>query len=137
MRSLAFVAVLLAATVAAAQDGLIPASPTTGDFIILRLTISPPPGAPPAVSRTGNRIRIDLADPVELIPLPPVTYNIPIGYLPAGNYTWALYDREGQLSPDVPFTVNAGPAAIPSLSAAAALALLAALAALGSLAARS
>jgi hypothetical protein len=125
-------AILLLATVEAGT--LIPPSPTTRDTIVYRIGVDCPGFQLASMTRVGNAITIHLQGPEGCLAILD-TVDVPLGPLPAGNYTIVtnIIDFNGNVDfyEDFAFAVNA--AAVPALSLPQLLALTASLGAAGAL----
>jgi hypothetical protein len=120
---LGMILLLTAAAVSAQvqQVTLIPPSPTTQDFVMLRISTLAL-CSEPAFTRAGNYIRVEVPNTCLLITPPISTFDLTIGYLPSGNYTYEVFESAIATTPEASgsFTVvSAGSPFVPTLSAAA------------------
>jgi hypothetical protein len=130
------VAVLLLAGLEAGT--LIPPSPTTRDTIVYRVIVNCTGFQLASMTRVGNAITINLQAPEGCLAVVD-SVDVPLGTLPAGNYTIITniisFNGDVDFYEDFAFAVNA--AAVPTLSVPQLLVLLASLGAAGVLLLRS
>ena len=88
--------IFLALPAAAQVDvDVVPASPTSSDEVVLR--ISPASGwIGASVTRTGNHFRLDLQScPILCVS----TFDVSLGTLPGGTYTFEVFDGSDRVAP--------------------------------------
>lgn len=128
MQALFLVAVFLVAAEASAQTQIdvLPPSPTTDHFLTLRVRTWDT-RQQPTVTREGNHFRLHSAIPRPIIfPPPPeaiALFNVHLGGLPAGSYTYEMTVATRVVSGGSFVVAAATPAGIPALSTTAMLVL--------------
>lgn len=104
---------LTVAGVAAAQVTVIPANPIEGT--VVQFSVTRALDATVTVTQTGNVFRIDIGPPLVLVDPPFLTTTlVSVGQLPAGTYTFEVFNDTGTLIQRGTFAVQLVP--IPALS---------------------
>ena len=109
-RTMLLVAMFVAFSSAAQTVQVTPASPTSSDSVVLR--VSGAGGFIGAeVTRTGNHFRLEM----QFCPiLCPGTFDVPLGTLPGGTYTYDLFDGSSVVATGSFQVINLVPALSPA-----------------------